>query len=140
VNERSLPAAGVRCLVKRVDHEAGDEFVAAVGRCVAVRPVITVLHDEALLRQTLEHRHDGGVGQVSSRRQCFVHLADRLRFARRPQVVHHFAFEFPESRLFGHVSFTLLSNGFRVLRAYYRVSYPVTRCNVAAPPNLPSDD
>ena len=124
MHQRGLAATGVRGLVERVDHQAGDELVAAVGGGVAVGTVVAVLDDEVLLRQPLQHGHDRRVGQVAPRRQRLVHLAHGLGFAHGPQVVHHLAFELPESHQLGHVSFTLLSNEFRVLRAYYRVSYP----------------
>ena len=83
-----------------------------------------MLDDEIFLRQPLQHRHDRRIREVAARSKSLVDLSHRLRFERGPEVFHHFALEFPEPRQFGHVLFTLLSNGFRVLRAYYRVSYP----------------
>ena len=67
VHQRGLPAAGVGGLVERVDHQPGDQLVAAVGGRVPVRAVVAVLDDQVLLRQPLQHGHDRGVGQVAVR-------------------------------------------------------------------------
>ena len=52
-------------LVERVDHQAGDQFVAAVRGRVPVRTIVAMLNDEVLLRQPLKHRHDRRVGEVA---------------------------------------------------------------------------
>ena len=105
VHQRGFPAAGVRGLVERVDHQPGDQLIAAVHGRVAVGAVVAVLHDEVLLRQPLQHGHDRGVGQVAAGRQCLVDLAHGLGVAGGPEVVHHSAFQFPQTRQLGHVPF-----------------------------------
>jgi len=93
VDEGRSATGGFVGLVEGIDHEAGDEFVATVDREVAVGTVVTLLDDEILLREALENRHDGRVGQVASGRQGFVDLSHRLRFGGGPQVVHYCALE-----------------------------------------------
>ncbi len=95
VHQRGLPAARVRSLVQRVDHQPGDQFVAAMRGRVPVSTVVAVLDDQVLLRQPLQHGHDRGVGQVAVGRECLVDLPHGLGLPRGPQVVHHRAFEFP---------------------------------------------
>ena len=67
VHERGLPATRVRGLVERIDHQPGDQLVAAVRRRVAVGAIVAMLDHEVLLRQPLQHGHDRGVGQVALR-------------------------------------------------------------------------
>jgi len=92
VHKRCLPATGFPCLVESVDHQACDQLVAAVRRRVPVCAVVAVLHNEVLLGEPLEHGHDRGVGEIALRRKRFMYLANGLRLARPPQVIHHRAF------------------------------------------------
>jgi hypothetical protein len=92
VHKRRLPATGFPCLVESVDHQACDQLVAPVRRCVPVGAVVAVLHNEVLFGEPLEHGHDRGVGEIAFSRKRFMYLADRLRLARSPQVIHHRAF------------------------------------------------
>ncbi|MDT5335044.1 MAG: hypothetical protein QOD90_549 [Mycobacterium sp.] len=50
VDQCRFAATRVRYLVKRVDHQSCDQFVAAVSGCVPVRAIVSVLHHEVLLR------------------------------------------------------------------------------------------
>lgn len=92
VHKRCLTATGFPCLVESVDHQACDQFVAAVRRRVPVGAVVAVLHNEVLFGQPLEHGHDRGVGEIAFSRERFMYLAHGLGLARPPQVIHHRAF------------------------------------------------
>ena len=95
MHECGFPAARVRGLVERIDHQPGDQFVAAMRRRVPVCTIVAMLDHEVLLRQPLKHGHDRGVRQVALGRQCLVYLAHGLGLALGPQVVHHSALQIP---------------------------------------------
>ena len=98
--------AGQTCVsVERVYvvESVYDQFVAAVRGRISMRAIITVLHDEVLLRQPLQHRHDRRIGKIAVRRERLMHLPHGLRLARRPQMVHDGAFQLSEPSQLGHL-------------------------------------
>ncbi|SIP65348.1 hypothetical protein BN9982_1840009 [Mycobacterium tuberculosis] len=105
MHQRGLPAAGVLGLSQCIDHQPGDQFVAAVHGSVAVGSIVADLQHEVLLCQPLQHGHHRRVGKVAARRQRFVDLANGLGFRPGPQMVHDRAFQIPQPCQLGHCSF-----------------------------------
>ena len=89
------PAAGS---VERLAHQVGDQLVLARGRLVAVGAAVAHPEDDPLLRQPVQDRHHGGVGQVTFDRECLVDLAYRDRLRGGPDVFHDLAFEVSRNR------------------------------------------
>ena len=95
VDQCGCASAGLRRLGQRVDHQACNEFIAAVQRDVSVRAIVSLLNDELFLGEPLENGHDSRVRELTMGGERLVDLPHRLWFRGIPQMIHHCTLEFP---------------------------------------------
>lgn len=93
LHESGEPITPPACLVQRVHHEFGHEFLTAPICHVLIGAVVSDLDDQMLAVEALQNRHDGVVRQVALRRERLMDLPYRLRTAGVPQLVHDGPFQ-----------------------------------------------
>ena len=74
---------------KKVSHLTGQDHRLRISWLITPRAASTLASGKAFLREPVQHRHDGGVGQVPVTRQELLNLGNGQRLTGPPQQHHH---------------------------------------------------